>query len=159
MRADRNEAFSQAVVSEPGATREARTPFGARIVIHATAAETGGVMGLWDTFTPPGQGPELHTHTRETETFRVIRGTYRFWCGDQRFDAQPGTVVVLPPNVGHAWKNISDELGQMFGMATPGGFEQMFLEIAALGGKATPAQIAAIRTRHGLVDDQSWMPF
>jgi hypothetical protein len=37
---------------------------------------------MWETFTPPGKGPHDHTHTRETEIFRVIRGTYRFRCGD-----------------------------------------------------------------------------
>ncbi|ARO24622.1 hypothetical protein TAL182_CH02875 [Rhizobium sp. TAL182] len=37
-----------------GGERIAKTPFGARIVIHATAVETGGAFGLWETFTPPG---------------------------------------------------------------------------------------------------------
>ena len=52
---------------------------------------------MWETFTPPGQGPAEHTHTRETEVFRVISGIYRFRCGDDEFDGPPGTVVVLPP--------------------------------------------------------------
>ncbi len=34
--------FETAVVSTPGRERIARTPFGARIVIHATADQTGG---------------------------------------------------------------------------------------------------------------------
>lgn len=71
-------SFRNAVVSLPGKERVARTPFGARIVIHATAAETGGALGMWETFTPTGHGRAPHTHTRETEVFRVIRGLYRF---------------------------------------------------------------------------------
>ena len=71
-------SFKKAVVSQPGKERVAKTPFGARIVIHATAAQTGGAFGSWETFTPPGQGPAPHMHTRETEVFRVIRGHYRF---------------------------------------------------------------------------------
>ncbi|MBB4195919.1 hypothetical protein GGE45_005961 [Rhizobium aethiopicum] len=47
-------SFENAVVSLPGRDRIAKTPFGAGIVIHATAAETGGAFGLWETFTPPG---------------------------------------------------------------------------------------------------------
>ncbi len=39
--------FRNAVVSLPGRERIARTPFGAMIVIHATAAETGGAFGIW----------------------------------------------------------------------------------------------------------------
>ncbi len=46
-------SFQEAVVSMPGRERIARTPFGAQVVIHATAAETGGAFGMWETFTPP----------------------------------------------------------------------------------------------------------
>ena len=73
--------FTKAVVSMPGKERFARAPFGGRVIIHATAEETGGAFGMWETFTPPGQGPAPHTHTRETEMFRVISGIYRFRCG------------------------------------------------------------------------------
>src|SRR5437868_2919987 len=82
--------FSKAIVSQPGRERIAPAPFGGHVVVHATAEETGGTLGMWETFTPPGKGPHDHTHTRETETFRIIRGMYRFRCGDDEFDAHPG---------------------------------------------------------------------
>lgn len=143
--------FSRAVVSVPGQERVARAPFGARVVIHATAAETGGAFGMWETFTPPGQGPAAHVHTRETEVFRVIKGLYRFRCGEKTFDAPPGTVVVLPPHVEHEWRNIGPEPGQMFAIVTPGGFEQLFVDIEQ-SGAATPETIAAIEARLGIVN-------
>ncbi|MBB3137331.1 quercetin dioxygenase-like cupin family protein [Rhizobium pisi] len=124
--------FRNAVVSLPGRERIAKTPFGAKIVIDATAAETGGAFGMLETFTPPGQGPAPHTHTRETEVFRVIHGLYRFQCGDEEFDAPPGTVVVLPPQVRHSWRNISDQSGQMFGTVSPGGCEQLLSTLKLL---------------------------
>ena len=43
------------VVSVPGRERVARTPFRAPVIIHATAEETGGALGMSETFTPPGQ--------------------------------------------------------------------------------------------------------
>ncbi|MQX14023.1 cupin domain-containing protein [Sinorhizobium terangae] len=146
--------FRNAVVSLPGKERIAKTPFGAKVVIHATAAETGGAFGMWETFTPPGHGPAPHTHTRETEVFRVIRGLYRFQCGDDEFDAPPGTVVVLPPHVRHAWRNISDEPGQMFGTVIPGGFEQLFIDIDASCAD-TPEKIAVIEAHLGIVNDMT----
>ena len=146
--------FDRAVISLPGKQRVARTPFGAQIVVHATATETGGAFGMWETFTPPGQGPAPHTHTRETEVFRVIRGTYRFRCGEDEFDAPPGTVVTLPPHVQHGWKNISDELGQMFVIVAPGGCEQLFIEIEATGAD-TPAKIAVIEERLGIINEET----
>lgn len=146
---------TRAQVSLPGEQRVARTPFGAKVVIHALAAETGGALGMWDTFTPPGEGPAPHTHTRETEAFRVIRSTYRFWCGGDIFDAPAGSVVVLPPDVEHSWRNIGDEPGQMLAIVTPGGVEQMFLDIASLDAGASPAQIAAIEDRYGIINDET----
>ncbi|MCA1404120.1 cupin domain-containing protein [Ensifer sp. IC3342] len=146
--------FQNAVVSLPGKERIAKTPFGANVVIHATAAETGGAFGMWETFTPPAHGPAPHTHTRETEVFRVIRGLYRFQCGDEEFDAPPGSVVVLPPDVQHGWRNISDEPGQIFGTVIPGGFEQLFIDLEASGAD-TPEKIAVIEARLGIVNDMT----
>ncbi|MGY5808084.1 cupin domain-containing protein [Rhizobium sp. LEGMi198b] len=146
--------FSKAAISRPGTERIARTPFGAPVVIHATAADTNGAIGMWETFTPPGQGPAPHTHTREMEVFRIIRGTYRFQCGEEEFDAAPGTVVALPPHVRHSWRNISDETGQMFVTVTPGGCEQLFIDIEATGAD-TPEKIAVIEARLGIVNDET----
>jgi hypothetical protein len=89
------------------------------------------------------RSPAPHTHTREIEVFRVIRGLYRFQCGDEAFDAPVGTVVVLPPG---------DEPGQMFGTVTPGGCEQLFLDIEAFDAD-TPEKIAVIEARLGIIND------
>jgi len=144
--------FTTAVASIPGSERIARAPFGGKIIIHATAEQTGGVFGMWETFVPPGQGPAPHAHTRETEVFRVIRGTFRFRCGDREFDAPPGSVVTLPPHVEHGWFNSGDEPGQMFGIVTPGGFEQLFLRVEALGAK-TENEIAVVEADLGIINE------
>lgn len=63
--------FRNAVVSLPGRERIAKTPFGAKVVIHVTAAETGGAFGMWETFTPPGPRPgSSHSHTRDRSVSR-----------------------------------------------------------------------------------------
>jgi quercetin dioxygenase-like cupin family protein len=144
--------FTKAVVSLPGHERKARTPFGAEVHIHASAAETNGAFGMWETFTPPGQGPAPHTHPRETEVFRVIRGTYLFRCGDDEFVATPGAVVTLPPHVQHGWRNIGDEPGQMFAIVTPAGCEGLFRDIEESGAD-TPETIAEIEARYGIYND------
>ncbi len=145
----------RAHISVPGSERVATTPFGARMFIHALASETGGAFGVWDTFTAPGEGPAPHIHTRETEMFRVVASTYRFRCGDQVFDAPPGTIVILPPHVEHAWQNIGSEMGQMLGIVTPGGCEGLFRDIAALGQGATTEEIALVEARYGIVNEQT----
>lgn len=147
-------AFTRAVVSIPGKQRFGLTPFLAPIVVHSAAAETGGSFGAWDTITPPGKGPAGHMHTRESELFRVIESTYHFICGDDEFDAPPGTFVALPPHVPHKWWNIGDGQGLMMGMAAPGGCERMFLDIAAQGS-SNQSDIARIEARIGIVNDET----
>lgn len=145
----------EAHVSSPGNERVAMTPFGARMFIQALASETNGAFGVWDTFTAPGEGPAPHIHTRETEMFRVVVSIYRFWCGGEVFDAPPGTIVILPPLVEHAWRNIGGEMGQMLGIVTPGGCEGMFRDIAALGQGASLEEIARVEARYGIINAQT----
>lgn len=137
------------VASLGGSQREARSPFGGRVVIHATAAETGGRCGMWESFVPPGKGPGPHVHTRETEVFRVVRGRFRVRCGAEEFEATEGSVVTLPPGVEHDWRNIGDEPGQLFGIAMPGGFEGMFAAIAESGARSATV-IARIERAFGI---------
>ncbi|MBB3441887.1 cupin domain-containing protein [Rhizobium sp. BK379] len=143
--------FNRAVASLPGRERIARHPHGGQVFIHATAEETAGAYGIWETFSAPGTGPSRHMHTRETEVFRVIEGNYRFWCGNEMIEAPVGSVVVLPPNVPHHWRNVSDGMGRMMGFVTPGGFEHFFLELERAGA-ATPEAILPIQNRFGLVE-------
>lgn len=146
--------FIKAAVSLPGKQRIAKAPMGARVIIHATSEETGGAFGIWETRVPPGQGPSPHTHSRETECFHVIKGIYRFRCGDEEFEAHPGATVVLPPHVEHSWTNISDEVGQVFAFVTPGGFEHMFMDIEATSAD-TPAKIAVLEAKYGVSNEET----
>lgn len=143
--------FDKPLASLPGQERIVRNSHGGKVFIHATAAETGGALGMWETFSDPGTGPHWHTHTRETEAFRVIAGRYRFWCGDTVLDAGAGATITLPPHVPHRWQNISDEPGRMLAIVTPGGFEQMFIELERIGAN-TSAEVLAIEAALGIVD-------
>jgi len=145
--------FDRLVASYPGRERVYRNSHGGQVFIHATAEETGGTIGMWEAFSPPGQGPHRHTHTRETEVFRVIEGHYRFWCGEETIEGGPGLVVTLPVGVPHHWCNISDGMGRMFAIVTPGGFEKLFSEIVRTGAD-TPAKVLAIETMLGVVDSE-----
>src|SRR6058998_2450799 len=51
------------------------------------------------------QGAPPHIHRRELETFIVLEGEYEFQCGDRKFKATKGAIVVLPREVPHAFKN------------------------------------------------------
>ncbi len=53
----------------------------------------------------PGQGPVLHTHPY-AETWMVQSGKAQMRAGDAVIDAGPGDIVVVEPNVPHAFTNV-----------------------------------------------------
>ena len=139
--------FEKAIISLPGSERVIH-PFGEDQIVHATAEETGGAMGIFEGIIAPGHGVHWHTHTREEEVFRVIEGRFRFWCGDQVAEGGPGTTVVGPRNVPHRWQNIGDTDGRLLFIVTPGGMERFFVEVAELK-EISPEIVEAIERKYG----------
>jgi mannose-6-phosphate isomerase-like protein (cupin superfamily) len=110
---------------------------------------TNGQMSVWQSVVAPGEGPPMHIHRMEDEVFHVISGTFRFWCGDETFEGGPGTTAVLPRGIPHTFQNVGTTEGRFLGMATPGGFEEFFLELER--GKITePAAVMAVGEKYGL---------
>jgi mannose-6-phosphate isomerase-like protein (cupin superfamily) len=52
----------------------------------------------------PGAGPRLHRHPYD-ETWVVVAGTITFVAGDETFVAEPGDIVVVPPETPHKFTN------------------------------------------------------
>jgi quercetin dioxygenase-like cupin family protein len=55
----------------------------------------------------PGEGPGLHRHPYE-ETFILLGGTATFTVGDETIEADPGNVLIVPPNTPHKFVNSGD---------------------------------------------------
>jgi quercetin dioxygenase-like cupin family protein len=143
--------FDKAIFSA-GSIGTEKTPRGDDITVIARATQTNGMIGVWSSVIAPGTGPDWHSHSREVEVFHVVSGRFRFWCGSDVVDGGPGATIVLPPNVPHQWKNIGDTPGTMFSVVTPGGFEQLFIDMAALGANVTDEAMAAIDARLGVTE-------
>lgn len=120
-----------------------------RHLIRLTAEDTAGRMGVWDEPVAPGEGPPLHVHHREDELFRVLTGRFRFWCGDEEFDAGPGTCVLLPRGVPHRFQNVGSTEGLLMIAVTPGGFEGFFLEFERRA-PTSPEEATEIAAAYGL---------
>jgi quercetin dioxygenase-like cupin family protein len=52
----------------------------------------------------PGHGPRLHRHPYD-ETWVVISGNLTFHAGDKQLTAEPGDVVIVPPDTPHKFTN------------------------------------------------------
>ena len=93
-----------------------------------TGAETGGRYALWEAIVPPGGGPPLHRHTRESEGFLVLEGKLVIRVDDRHIVAEPGTFVHLEPGTKHGFRNETASTARMLILVAPAGLEKMFLE-------------------------------
>lgn len=143
--------FADAAIALPDSVPLA-VGFGRRR-IHATAAQTGGRLSVWEEIVLPGEGTPPHIHHREDEMFHVLAGRVRIWCADETFVAGPGATAVLPRGIRHHFLNEGPEEVRMLVVCTPGGFEGMLIEAAerAARNPATgPEVFGELAPRYGM---------
>jgi quercetin dioxygenase-like cupin family protein len=102
--------------------------FGGTVAVQLTGADTGGRFGMWLWDAQRGATAPVHVHRREDEYFLVVAGRAVLFVGDERIDAGPGDLVVLPRGIPHAYL-VTSETARLVGMASPGGFESFFSEL------------------------------
>ena len=104
------------------------------------AAEFRGAEGLW---TVP------HVHERMEESFYVLEGTFAFTCGDRDLVASRGAFLMVPRGTPHIMR-AGPEGGTLLTVFTPGGLEEMFMELGRLPADSitNPQVRAEIARRH-----------
>ena len=73
-------------------------------------------------------GPPLHTHDHEHESFYVLEGDLAIICGDDRFAALPGSFVFMPRGRAHRFWSTNGSARVLL-IAVPGGIEDYFREL------------------------------
>jgi mannose-6-phosphate isomerase-like protein (cupin superfamily) len=71
---------------------------------HLKGAEHGATISLIVDDSEPGHGPRLHRHPYD-ETWFVQEGQLTFPIDGQTLSADPGDIVIVPPNVPHKFTN------------------------------------------------------
>ena len=106
------------------------------------AGEFRGAAGPW---TVP------HTHLDLDEFFYVVDGIFRFTCGDMEMEADAGSFLMVPRRTAHVFTAVTE--GKVLVMWSPGGLEQMFLELGRLPPDSitNPAVRAEISQRYDSV--------
>lgn len=95
--------------------------------------DTGGRLTVIENVIAPGDGPPLHTHAAEDETWVVLEGTLRFRLGDEEAQAPPGSFVFVPRGTVHAFQNVSEAPARILVSFSPAGMERFFDAFARLG--------------------------
>jgi quercetin dioxygenase-like cupin family protein len=94
-----------------------------------SSADTAGTLAVIETLTFPQNGPPMHTHTHEDETFYILDGRFSFVLGEQTFEASPGTLIRAPRGIPHGYKNISALPARKLLLISPAGLENFFREV------------------------------
>jgi mannose-6-phosphate isomerase-like protein (cupin superfamily) len=107
-------------------------PFGLDMKVLLSTEATGGATSVIMGWHKPGEGPPDHVHSNQEEIFFIVKGTYEVTVGDQTSAAGPGTLVFIPRNVVHRFKNVGDTTACMLDWTLPGGQDHYFKAISEL---------------------------
>lgn len=91
--------------------------------------ETNGTFSILEDRIYPGGGPPPHIQTREFEAFYMLGGELDFNIDGRKVTAKTGTVINIPPNVAHSFKNNTNSIVRMLVIIAPAGLEKMFEEV------------------------------
>ena len=112
-------------------------PFGLDLKVLLSTEATGGAISVLMGWHKPGEGPPDHVHYSQDEMFFIIEGIYQMTVGGETSAVGPGTIVFIPRNTVHRFKNIGDTTACMLDWSLPGGHDRYFTaisELTAAGG-------------------------
>jgi mannose-6-phosphate isomerase-like protein (cupin superfamily) len=98
-----------------------------RMTLKATGESTGGTFSLIEALLPPGSAAPWHVHHRDDEMFYILDGSLLFKCGDDLFQAGPGSFVFFPRDIPHSVKNIGQTVARVLTFSTPA-LDQYFVD-------------------------------
>ena len=71
-----------------------------------------------------GRELEAHEHATEDDAFYILEGEMTFLLGDDAVPAPPGTFVLVPPGIVHAFRNDGSTPVRMLNIHAPAGFDR-----------------------------------
>jgi len=107
-------------------------PFGLEMRVLLTTETTGGAISVIMAWHKPGEGPPDHVHFRQEEMFFIVEGTYELTVGGETSTVGPGTIVFIPRNLVHRFRNVGDATACMLDWSLPGGQDRYFKAVSEL---------------------------
>jgi quercetin dioxygenase-like cupin family protein len=120
------------VIAGPGEGASIEGPVGGPLTFKARGEQTNGVLSAFENVIPPGQGPPLHTHANEDESWYVLAGDLRFKLGSELRAAPTGSFVFVPRGSPHCFQNVGSDPARILVIFTPAGMERFFDQFAQL---------------------------
>ncbi len=111
---------------------------GTLMTVKAGGKETNGAFTLLEWSAPVGFAPPPHVHYEEDEAFFIFEGDMSVTCGDDSWQAGPGSFVFLPKGVQHGFTVTGAKPLRGLQLTTPAGFERFISE------SGTPAETGTL---------------
>lgn len=116
---------------------------------------TGAGVGMFELTVPAGaRVPPAHSHRNNEEVIYVLEGTLRYTVDDDVRDLKQGDHMYTPRGSVHAFSNPHDQPARALIILTPDIGVQYFRDVAEVAnaqGGPSPARMAEVMTRYGLV--------
>jgi quercetin dioxygenase-like cupin family protein len=139
------------IAVRPGEGSTIQGPAGGLLTYLVRGEQTAGTLTVFENVIAPGDGPPLHVHAGEDESWYVIEGELRFRLDEDMRDTPAGTFVFVPRGIRHCFQNVGRQPARILVMFTPSGMERFFDRFAALPeGSDLPGAFASIGRDVGL---------
>lgn len=120
-------------------------PAGGPLTFKVRGAQTAGALTAFENVIAPGDGPPLHRHEREGESWYVIEGSLRFKLDGEIRQAPAGSFVHVPPGVPHCFQNVGNAPTRILVLFAPAGMEAFFDRFSELpSGPVDPGVFATL---------------
>jgi quercetin dioxygenase-like cupin family protein len=120
------------------------------IAFKVLTLDTNGELFIIEHTTNQKGGPPRHIHPHQDEWFYVIEGEFLFEVGHDRVTLRPGSSILAPRNLPHAWAFVGNNGGKMLISYTPAGkMEAFFREVTK--SNAMPPQDKALFEKFDLI--------
>jgi quercetin dioxygenase-like cupin family protein len=106
----------------------------------ARAHETDGRHALIKITVQRGAEPPPHTHSREDESYLILKGSIRYTVGDDQITVNEGEYIYLPKDVPHSFELLSDK-AEVLMWISPAGLDQWFWDNSAPAPDGKPLPI------------------
>jgi mannose-6-phosphate isomerase-like protein (cupin superfamily) len=113
------------------------------------AADTGGRFALVEHLMPPkALAAPLHRHHREDEYSYILEGQIGAIFGDEEVFGSAGDLICKPRGEWHTFWNAGDVPARVLEIISPGGLEEAFREMHALGEDLSPEAMGTLASRY-----------
>jgi quercetin dioxygenase-like cupin family protein len=111
--------------------------------LKASRDSTDGALSVFEITVE--DGPPLHIHDHEHESFYVLKSKLSVICGDDHFEVRTGSFVFMPRGRAHRFWS-KDGSARVLLIAVPGGIEDYFRELHS----ADESGRTAVQARYGI---------